>query len=256
MLKRVAVFVGVLALGAFIYVQFMPAKSTVTVTNARAVPMGASGDMFMVTLSMQNDGGAVTLTEATSPSGAEVSVMNMGQSGPLVIPADGKGLLAMDGAHLMLHVPGGDFEEGAYHSISLAFDDGSTVVSRILRPKQHGGRAMMDHSMTNGVEVSPSPTISFAAPPSVSADGFRVNLSVENFDFVPAPDGATHAPNKGHAHIYLNGLKLGRLYEDSFNIGALSPGDYVLRVALNSNDHRPYVLNGTPVEAAFAFKLP
>ncbi len=256
MLTRIAVFLGVLGLGAFIFFLNMPTKSNVIVTDARAVPMGSSGTMFMVTLKMQNEGDAVALVGASSPSGAEVSITNPSQNGPLVVPAGGVGLLAMDGAHMMLSVPDGEFEEGAYQSISLSFEDGSTVASRVLRPKQDEGTPKMDHGMSNGVEVSPLPAISFTSPPTHSAQGLSAEISLENFEFVRAAAGAQHVANKGHAHIYLNGLKLGRLYDNKLEIGALAPGTYVLRVSLNTNDHRPYVVNGKPIEAVAQIEIP
>tara|TARA_R110002074_G_scaffold3594_5_gene18769 strand:+ start:5876 stop:6148 length:273 start_codon:yes stop_codon:yes gene_type:complete len=65
-----------------------------------------------------------------------------------------------------------------------------------------------------------------------------MTLNTQNFTFIRAEDGAAHVPNQGHAHVYLNGLKLGRLYAETFELGALSPGKYKLSVALNSNDHK------------------
>lgn len=253
MTRRVA-FAGVIAIGALLYFQLMPPKSTITVSEASAAPMGGDGTTFMVSLNMQNEGEAVTLIGVRSPSGADVSLM-IPQPGPLVIPGGGQGLLAMDGAHVMLSVAKGDFEVGAFQSIALAFDDGSEVVARVLRPEPTEGMGMMHHDMSQGVEEVLSPTISFASSPTVNTAGFDINLALNNFTFVRAADDATHVPNEGHAHVYLNGLKLGRLYETQYKLGALLPGDYVLRVALNTHDHRPYVANASPVEVVLEFQI-
>jgi len=252
-MKRLILIAGITVLAVMGYLQTASVQSNVTVTNAQAVPMGASGTIFMVTLDMQNDGPAVTLTDVRSPSGADVSVMNPAFMGaPLTIPADGTGLLAMDGAHVMLSLQDGSFSEGTFQPLSLSFDDGSQVVTRVIRTKPSG----MRHGMSDAVGVSPAPSITLVPPDLVDGKGFEVGAALENFEFVIAPDDAAHVDGQGHAHIYLNGLKLGRLYEDRFNLGALSAGDYTLRVALNTNDHRPYADQDAPVEAVWTFTVP
>lgn len=230
-------------------------QSQLTVANGKATQMGAGGEMFMVTLDLQNDGDPVILESVSSPSGAQATFMNPGQDGPLVAPGGDSAKLAMDGAHIMLQVAPDAFPEGGFQSLTLTLSDGSAVAARILRPETTGATPAMDHSLANGVEMSPSPTIALAREPAVSADGFDVEISVENFEFVRVEDGAPHVEGQGHAHIYLNGLKLGRLYGAHFSVGSLAPGDYVLTVALNSNDHRPYLSDGAPVMLTYRFSL-
>ncbi len=251
-MKRLISFAILAAIGAVAYVEYGPIESTVTVTDAQAVPIGTNGSMFMVSMRMQNDGPAVTLTEVRSPVGAGVLIMNPGYAdAPLVIPANSEGLLAMDGAHIMLSIAGDTFSEGTFQSISLGFDDGSEVVTRVI----HAGQGAMQHDNAIGVEEDLAPSVEIIPPETISADGFDVILAVDNFDFVMAADDASHQPNQGHAHIYLNGLKLGRMYEDRFRVGALTPGEYRLRVGLNTNDHRPYEVSGSTVEATLQFRI-
>lgn len=252
---RLIAFASAIVAGALFYFQSMPPKSRITVSDATAAPMGSGSTMFMVSLKMQNDGAAVTLTDAKSPTGATVSLMNPNHAGPLVIPGGGEGLLAMDGAHMMLSVSDGEFDTGTFQSVSLVFDDGSEVLARVLRPDELAGKGMMHHDMSQGVEEIPAPGLTLASPPSVGAAGFEISLNSENFTFVRAADDAQHVPNEGHAHVYLNGLKLGRLYDEEYRIGALTSGDYVLRIALNTHDHRPYLANGAPVEVTFKFQI-
>ncbi|WP_171176427.1 copper chaperone PCu(A)C [Ruegeria sp. HKCCA4633] len=255
MRKRWFAVAGIAAALGLVYMFTGTPQTTMKVSDGRAIPMGASGSMFMVTLNLQNDGEPRTLLAVTSPSGGQTSLMNPGRDGPLVVPGSDTAQLAMDGAHVMLQVPEGAFPEGTYHALALEFDDGTEVVTRILHPEATGGARGMDHSMSNGIAVSPSPTIELAQDPDVSTDGFAIEISVENFEFVLIEDSAPHVDGQGHAHIYLNGFKLGRLYEERFEIGALAPGDYILTVALNSNDHRPYVFEAAPVALTYSFGL-
>jgi len=244
----------VAALGASYAILGTP-QGSVTAMNGRAVPMNGSDEMFMVTLDLQNDGDPVTLQNVRSPTGAHVSFTNHAPQLPIVIPGKDTAQLAMDGVHIMLHVPAGDFPSGTYHSLSLAFDDGSKAVARILHPALANGPAAMTHNMAHGIETSPAPSIALAREPDHDANGFDVSLQVENFTFVLVEDSAPHVDGQGHAHIYLNGVKLGRLYDTRFAIGALLPGDYTLTIALNGNDHRPYVSNGTSIALTYEFKI-
>jgi len=249
----VAVGVAV-ALGAAYTLTGTP-QGSVSATNGRATPMGASGAMFMVTLDLQNDGAPVAIEDVTSPTGANVSFMNPNQTGAMIVPGNDSAQLAMDGAHIMLRVAPGEFPEGSFQSLSLSMSDGSEVIARILHPTPTDAMSGMDHGMSNGIEVSPSPSISLARDPDVKANGFEVEIAVENFEFIVVDDMAPHVDGQGHAHIYLNGIKLGRLYEERFTVGGLPAGEYALTVALNSNDHRPYVSGGAPVAIIYRFNI-
>ena len=255
MRKRWFAVAGIATALGLMYMFSGTPQTAVKVTDGRATPMGAAGSMFMITLNLQNNGAPRTLQNVSSPDGAHTSLMNLGHDGPLVVPGGDTAQLAMDGAHIMLQVPDGTFPEGTYHSLALTFDDDSEVVARILHSEATGNIGAMDHSLTNGIDILPSPTIALMRAPEVSADGFAVEISVENFEFVMIEDRAPHVDGQGHAHIYLNGFKLGRLYEEHFEVGSLSAGDYVLTVALNSNDHRPYISEGAPIAMTYRFSL-
>lgn len=242
------------ALGA-VYTFSGAPQGSVSATNGQAMPMGASGAMFMVTLDLQNDGAPVAIQDVKSPSGAAASFMNPRQTGAMVVPGNDSVQFAMDGAHIMLRVPPGEFPGGSFQSLSLGMSDGSEVVARILHPTPTGAMSGMDHSMGNGIDMSPSPKIALARNPNVKASGFEVEIVVEDFEFAVVEDGTPHVDGQGHAHIYLNGVKLGRLYEERFEVGGLLAGDYELTVALNSNDHRPYVSLGAPVAITYRFSI-
>jgi len=271
---RLIAFAAVLLIGTLVFFQFKPVASSVTVTDARVTPMGSDGTMFVVSATLQNDGPPVALIGADAPDGPSVSLVIPEGNGPLIIPGASQGLLAMDGAHLVLSMPQGGLEEGAFQSISLRFGDGSAVVARAMRPVPMGDMEMMDHSAMadqgagmdhgammghggqGGVMEDPAPTLAFGPATVFDASGGTATLVTEHFDFARTSEGTAHVPGQGHGHIYLNGLKLGRLYGNSLQLGALSPGPYVLRVTLNTNDHRAYMSNGAPVAAEIAFEIP
>ena len=86
-------------------------------------------------------------------------------------------------------------------------------------------------------------------PPSLSLkvtkdtmSGWNLNLQTKNFVFAPDQTGGAHVPGYGHAHLYIDGVKVSRLYGEWVHIGALSPGEHVIRVTLNANTHEALTL--------------
>lgn len=228
--------------------------SDISLLNARAIQVHGQPGTFVIALTIQNDGDAKRLLSVESPSADTVEVMNPGYEGaPIIIPADSNGIMAADGAHIMITISADGFDEGAFVPLSLTFEDYGVVTTRMLNAGS--GMASMNHGGSAGISVMTSPKLGIFAPDGFRADGFNIKLDVEDFSFVFAPDDAQHIPNEGHAHVYLNGLKLRRLYESTFTLGAVPAGEYELRVALNSNDHRPYLTKGDAVQKTLSFKL-
>lgn len=62
-------------------------------------------------------------------------------------------------------------------------------------------------------------------------------------------------PNESHTHIYLNGLKLGWLYETKFTLRAVPPNSYELRFELHFNDHKRCLSEAEPVGELLHFNI-
>lgn len=64
----------------------------------------------------------------------------------------------------------------------------------------------------------------------------------------------------GHAHVYLDGRKIGSVYEPlAFlpQLSSLSPGNHRLTVSLNIlPDHRALMIDGAPVSSEIEFIIP
>ena len=78
--------------------------------------------------------------------------------------------------------------------------------------------------------------------------GWNLHLQTSNFTFDAASAGLANVEGHGHAHIYVNGEKLGRIYGDWFHIGKLPTGENVISVSLNANDHSALAYNGKLLE--------
>ncbi len=97
-------------------------------------------------------------------------------------------------------------------------------------------------------EGEPAPNISLEA--TKTETGWTVSVTSEDFEFTPNLVDGPHVPGTGHGHIYLNGLKLGRLYSAVTTIGNLPAGQHEIRVTLSTNDHRAYVVGDVPVTSS------
>lgn len=92
-------------------------------------------------------------------------------------------------------------------------------------------------------EGLPVPTITIELAEDANS-GWNLHVITENFAFAPERAGTEHYPGEGHAHIYVNGKMLARMYGQWFHVPQLGPGRHQIMVTLNSNDHNAYTING------------
>jgi hypothetical protein len=110
----------------------------------------------------------------------------------------------------------------------------------------------MDHAMMHDAPVevpaTDAPQVTLKVMPDPMA-GYNLHLQIDNFTFSPERASLANVTGEGHAHVYINGEKLGRLYSPWMHIDGLPKGEVEVKVTLNTNDHRPLAVNGTPVSA-------
>lgn len=119
-------------------------------------------------------------------------------------------------------------------------------------PLQHAGA---DHHAEPGAHAAHPPIELPEGPeaPRLAArllpdakGGWNLQLEVENFRFAPERVNTAHRPGEGHAHVYVDGRKVARLYGPWMHIESLSEGATVT-VELNANDHSPLAVGGKPI---------
>ena len=120
-----------------------------------------------------------------------------------------------------------------------------------------------DHSGEHGHNGATAETLVSDVPVAVSitaeadAQGVvDVGIDVEGMRFAPELVDQAHASGAGHAHIYVDGVKLGRVFESTYRIENLSPGDHEIRVSLNTNDHQELVYEGKKAEDMVTVTVP
>ena len=101
------------------------------------------------------------------------------------------------------------------------------------------------HAMTEVDSTLPVPTVSIETSKD-SKDGYNIHLVTEHFRFTPELVNNDPVQGEGHAHIYVNGEKIARLYGDWFNLSSddMQSGENVIEVTLNANDHSEWVIDG------------
>lgn len=112
----------------------------------------------------------------------------------------------------------------------------------------HGGEAASHahhHEASIDAPADSAPTLAVRLLEDPVA-GWNLNVITENFHFSPEQAGHAHVPNEGHAHVYVNGEKIARLYGAWMHIGALPEGAEV-EVTLNANDHSLLSVEGQPL---------
>lgn len=120
-------------------------------------------------------------------------------------------------------------------ALSLLVSLTTTGISHEI--KEESGHGTLD------VEAAGAPRIEKIEVVEDPVGGFNLYVVIENFEFAPELVNQDHAPGKGHAHIYVDGVKIARLYGPAYHIEHLSPGERHIAVTLNANDHRQYAID-------------
>ncbi len=107
------------------------------------------------------------------------------------------------------------------------------------------------HDHAEGIETSqwdhiPSVTAELT-PDAVS--GYNLHIKTAHFELVPPATENTDARGEGHAHLYVNGEKIARVYGHWFHISSLPEGKNTITVSLNGHGHEELLNNGVPIVA-------
>lgn len=78
--------------------------------------------------------------------------------------------------------------------------------------------------------------------------GWNLETKVTDFRFAPENASKAAKPGEGHAHLYVNGKKVARLYGGWYHLDHLPSGRHELKLGLNANSHEALVHNGKQIE--------
>lgn len=242
---------ALLALGAYVLLSGQNQRD-LHLTNAVAAPIEAVPGDVAVFVKIENHDGPDRLIGAYAPTAKATRID--GPAPTLAIPGDSAPSLAADGAFARLSGLPGTLADGQMIPITFEFEEAGkqSVQARLSAPRKTGEAHDFGLFGMGGVcrvgKGEPAPRIALTTRPD--GDGWIIEVQAEEFEFTPDLADGLHVPGTGHGHLYLNGLKLQRLYANTARIGPLPPGRHEVLVTLNTNDHRAYVVGETPVTAS------
>lgn len=106
-----------------------------------------------------------------------------------------------------------------------------------------------DPSRVINLDAMDAPTIDLRV--YALADGsYNLQLQTSNFTFTPQNIDMAPVIGEGHAHLYVDGVKLARLYSEWHHLPTLPPDAETLTVSLYANNHQGFAVNGNIVSAS------
>ncbi len=88
------------------------------------------------------------------------------------------------------------------------------------------------------------------------AGGLHISIETEGWRWAPEEVNGDNFPGAGHAHVYVDGEKVGRIYGSYHYLPSLEPGSHEVRVSLNANGHNDLTWEGRPLEASTTVTVP
>jgi hypothetical protein len=120
------------------------------------------------------------------------------------------------------------------------------AVATVIPSQAQTNGAISVHEISQ--EVAPEATLVIEKDPT---GGFNVQVKTTNFLWRPEMASMQHVSGEGHAHVYLDGRKIMRIYNEWFHLNtyqfSTKPGEQLLSIEFVGNDHAPYTIEGLPV---------
>ncbi|AVO38801.1 copper chaperone PCu(A)C [Pukyongiella litopenaei] len=248
----VAIVLTAMAMAAIVIVSRRSGPELL-LTQATAAPVAGEPGRVAVFLNVVNRGGPDRIVAVRSIAAQRARLDSTVADAGLPIPGDATAALEPDGAHIRMDGVGGSLDDGRMIPVTLRFETAGEISTRarLVAPTRRGDAGSFGLFGLGDIcrvgDGEPVPGISLAV--REDGDGWIVEVQAENFTFAPDLADTAHVPGTGHGHLYVGGLKLQRLYQPTARIGALPPGTHEVRVTLNSNDHRAFVVGEQPVTA-------
>jgi hypothetical protein len=138
----------------------------------------------------------------------------------------------------------------------LPAEEGKTLADYgFEEPHTHAAEGAHEHSDAATLEVATEIPVELDVQPD-PVSGWNLHVEAPGFTFAPEHAGAAHVEGEGHAHLYVDGQKVARLYSDWYHLDVLPSGTHEIKVTLNANSHEALTYGGAPLEAAVEITVP
>jgi hypothetical protein len=106
---------------------------------------------------------------------------------------------------------------------------------------------MHTHDRRN-VPASEAPSVDLEVTEDPMMKGnYILEINTENFTFAPNSVSGEHVMGEGHAHVFVDEVKISRAFGPYYHLPRLKPGEHTIYVTLNTNEHEEYAVNGESV---------
>ncbi|UCC87187.1 MAG: fasciclin domain-containing protein [Anaerolineales bacterium] len=110
----------------------------------------------------------------------------------------------------------------------------------------HADGTMHDHSDLLEASAGPAPFVDLQVIP-LDDGGYNVRVQTLNFTFAPHHVGREPAAGEGHAHLYIDGVKIARIYGEWYHLESLPEDAEMITVGLYANNHQPLAIDGVKI---------
>lgn len=146
--------------------------------------------------------------------------------------------------------------------VAAGGDEDSSSDTQVNKTETHSDGDSHSHSDKEGHshgDLEPYEFASHDAVPSVAIQSVKENkdgewvlgVNFENLEIREDKVDQENVPGEGHAHVYVNGEKVSRLFAEEYTFEDPLKGGDVVSVEINTNDHRPYTHDGVAIDDEF-----
>jgi len=124
-----------------------------------------------------------------------------------------------------------------------------------LEHKNHNNQSHSDHNHMKHDKVETNfenMSIDFDITKD-DMSGVNIEIFTTDFEFSPKNVNQKHIDGEGHAHLYIDGEKWGRIYGKHIHVGGISSGNHIFLITLNTNLHDEYSINGKGIKKSIDF---
>lgn len=137
---------------------------------------------------------------------------------------------------------------------AIALTQAAAIVAHEAASSTQGHEGHAAHTQIEVPPGQPVPAVKLIVHPD-TMKGWNLEIQTTNFVFAPERVNTKGLISEGHAHLYVDGKKITRLYGNWYYLDRLSPGEHTLRVTLNTNAHQDLMYDGKPIEATAVIQV-
>lgn len=132
-------------------------------------------------------------------------------------------------------------------NISSSVAEGSAQETLSAYPVDLSMAGLHRHDRRN-VPAENAPNVELTAAEDPMMPGhFNLRIDTDNFQFAPENVSSKFVIGEGHAHIFVDDVKISRAYDSYYHLPRLDPGKHTIKVTLNTNNHQEYAVDGATI---------